>query len=193
MAVSRRLRYEVLRRDGHTCRYCGGKAPDVMLTVDHVVPVALGGSDEPENLVAACVACNAGKTSTNPDAPLVANVADDALRWAAAMQKAAALAASQRAAVHKAIENFDDVWVSYFSDEHAQWDYHRDSGWRDSIARFLEAGLDIHTLAALAESVLQRNRIKNSGIWRYFCGAAWNELSQRQETARALIDGGEVD
>lgn len=35
MPVSKRLRYEVLRRDSHTCRYCGGAAPDVKLTVDH--------------------------------------------------------------------------------------------------------------------------------------------------------------
>lgn len=58
MAVSKRLRYEILRRDNHTCRYCGATAPDVKLTVDHVVPVALGGSDVPTNLVAACDACN---------------------------------------------------------------------------------------------------------------------------------------
>lgn len=88
MAVSRRLRYEVLRRDNHTCRYCGASAPDVKLTVDHVVPVALGGSDEPDNLATACQPCNAGKTSSSPDAPLVADVEQDALRWAKAMEQA---------------------------------------------------------------------------------------------------------
>ncbi|MGW6578921.1 HNH endonuclease [Streptomyces globisporus] len=64
MAVSKRLRYEILRRDKHACRYCGATAPDVPLRVDHVIPVALGGSDAPENLVAACEPCNSGKTST---------------------------------------------------------------------------------------------------------------------------------
>ncbi|WP_078628685.1 HNH endonuclease [Streptomyces sp. NRRL F-2664] len=54
MPVSNRLRFEVLRRDRYTCRYCGGSAPDVVLRVDHVVPVALGGTDTPDNLVAAC-------------------------------------------------------------------------------------------------------------------------------------------
>lgn len=33
MAVSKRLRYEILRRDDHACRYCGDRAPDVKLTV----------------------------------------------------------------------------------------------------------------------------------------------------------------
>lgn len=64
MAVSKRLRYEVLRRDSHTCRYCGASAPDVLLRVDHVTPVALGGTDTPENLVTACDPCNSGKSST---------------------------------------------------------------------------------------------------------------------------------
>ena len=34
MAVSQCTRFEVLRRDAHTCRYCGSSAPDVKLTVE---------------------------------------------------------------------------------------------------------------------------------------------------------------
>ncbi|MYR30536.1 MULTISPECIES: HNH endonuclease [unclassified Streptomyces] len=64
MAVSKRLRYEILRRDKHTCRYCGAHAPDVPLRVDHVLPVALGGSDHPSNLATSCDPCNNGKSST---------------------------------------------------------------------------------------------------------------------------------
>lgn len=64
MAVSKRLRYEILRRDRFTCRYCGASAPDAPMRVDHVTPVALGGTDHPSNLVAACEPCNSGKTST---------------------------------------------------------------------------------------------------------------------------------
>ena len=63
MAVSKRLRYEILRRDRYTCRYCGASAPDAPMRVDHVTPVALGGTDHPSNLVAACEPCNSGKAS----------------------------------------------------------------------------------------------------------------------------------
>jgi excisionase family DNA binding protein len=59
--TSIRLRFSVLQRDGFTCRYCGRKAPDVELRVDHIVPVAQGGTDHPDNLCAACTDCNAGK------------------------------------------------------------------------------------------------------------------------------------
>jgi hypothetical protein len=149
MAVSKRLRYEVLRRDGHACRYCGNTAPAVPLTVDHVIPVALGGQDAPENLVTACSACNAGKSSSSPDAPLVANVADDALRWAAAMEKAAQLAAAQRANRAREVDDFDDVWVPCFAgfDDARARDYFRDANWRRSIERFLDAGLTFDDVA----------------------------------------------
>lgn len=63
MAVSKRLRYEVLLRDGFTCRYCGAKAPDVLLEVDHVIPRTLGGTDDLTNLVTACEPCNQGKAA----------------------------------------------------------------------------------------------------------------------------------
>ena len=59
--------------DNHSCRYCGQCAPDVRLTVDHVVPKALGGTDAPSNLVAACIDCNVGKASSSPDAALVSS------------------------------------------------------------------------------------------------------------------------
>lgn len=56
-----RLRFDVLARDRYTCRYCGRKAPDVELVVDHIVPVVKGGTNEPANLVTACEDCNSGK------------------------------------------------------------------------------------------------------------------------------------
>lgn len=57
-AAWRRIRHAVLERDGYRCRYCGGPAS----TVDHVVPVFRGGSDDESNLVAACVTCHRSKT-----------------------------------------------------------------------------------------------------------------------------------
>jgi biotin operon repressor len=55
----RLLRMEILERDDFTCRYCGDAAPQ--MEVDHVHPVSAGGTDDPQNLVAACRACNRSK------------------------------------------------------------------------------------------------------------------------------------
>jgi hypothetical protein len=79
VAISKRLRYEVLRRDGFKCRYC--HRDQVILTVDHVIPQTLGGSDDPSNLVASCDDCNAGKSSSLPGGPPVRDVPQFALQW----------------------------------------------------------------------------------------------------------------
>lgn len=59
--IPKKLRFEVFKRDRFTCRYCGRKAPDVVLHVDHIDPVANGGTNEITNLVTACQDCNLGK------------------------------------------------------------------------------------------------------------------------------------
>lgn len=47
----------VLKRDGHSCGYCGKPAT----TVDHILPRAKGGRDTWENTVACCQRCNSIK------------------------------------------------------------------------------------------------------------------------------------
>lgn len=61
IALSKKARFEVLKRDKFSCQYCGAKAPDALLHVDHVVPVVEGGGNDMLNLVSACAACNGGK------------------------------------------------------------------------------------------------------------------------------------
>ncbi len=62
--MSKRLRFRVLRRDGFACRYCGRRAPLVVLHVDHVLAVANGGTDDEANLGTSCADCNLGKYTT---------------------------------------------------------------------------------------------------------------------------------
>lgn len=64
MSLSAKLRFEVFKRDGFICRYCGRKTPQVILEVDHVIPSSKGGVDEIENLVTSCFDCNRGKGAT---------------------------------------------------------------------------------------------------------------------------------
>jgi hypothetical protein len=61
MALSKRLRFEVFKRDGFTCQYCGKKSPEVILEVDHIRPVCEGGADDLINLTTSCFDCNRGK------------------------------------------------------------------------------------------------------------------------------------
>ncbi|BAZ14816.1 HNH endonuclease [Calothrix sp. NIES-4071] len=51
-------RREVLKRDHHTCQYCGSSKH---LTLDHVIPRSRGGLHTWDNVVTACERCNSKK------------------------------------------------------------------------------------------------------------------------------------
>jgi hypothetical protein len=59
-----------------TCTYCEAPAT----SVDHVVPRALGGSDDPANLVPACTWCNSSKRDTQLDEWLASTTGERASR-----------------------------------------------------------------------------------------------------------------
>jgi len=59
--LNRTLRFKILKRDNFRCQYCGRKAPNVELEVDHIVPKVKGGTNSSNNLITSCVDCNRGK------------------------------------------------------------------------------------------------------------------------------------
>ena len=59
--LSKKIRFEVFKRDSFKCQYCGRSAPEVVLHVDHIKPVAEGGTNDLMNLITSCADCNLGK------------------------------------------------------------------------------------------------------------------------------------
>ena len=59
--ISKKIRFEVFKRDGFRCVYCGKIPPDVILEVDHIIPVSKKGTNDINNLVTSCFECNRGK------------------------------------------------------------------------------------------------------------------------------------
>lgn len=176
MSVSKRTRYEVLRRDNHTCRYCGGQAPDVKLTVDHVTPVALGGTDNPDNLVAACQDCNAGKASTSPSAALIDDVKQSDLKWAAAMKRAASVVAADRAVDDEWADALYAIWGPRWAPDDIM----------STLSAFRTSGLPLVEMEDAARVAIGARGVEDR--WRYFCGVAWRKVSKMQEIAKALLE-----
>ena len=61
-ALSKKLRFEIFKRDAFQCQYCGKTPPSVVLEIDHIQPVCKGGENSEENLLTACFDCNRGKS-----------------------------------------------------------------------------------------------------------------------------------
>ncbi len=174
MAVSKRTRFEVLRRDNYTCRYC--RSTESELTVDHVTPVALGGTDDPGNLVACCKDCNAGKTSTSPDAETVAQVAEDAVRWAAAMERAGEVLAAKADA--------RDLYIGAFYDAWPQFRYIPD-GFDSTLVRLYEAGLPESVMVDAAKTAAHTKGVYDRTA--YFAGICWKRVRAMREIADGIM------
>ena len=93
MAVRRRtipkhLRVQVLTRDRYRCLMCGVSSSQARLHVDHIRPVAEGGTDELDNLGTLCDDCNLGKAAHTfrnyRELPFAASLVDNKFeRWQA--------------------------------------------------------------------------------------------------------------
>lgn len=61
IAIPAAVRNYVFQRDGHGCQSCGKTGKKAKLQVDHIVPLAKGGSNDLSNLQALCARCNQRK------------------------------------------------------------------------------------------------------------------------------------
>jgi len=188
VAVSKRLRFEIFRRDNHQCRYCGATAPDAKLTIDHVVPEALGGGDDPSNLVTACSACNGGKSSMPADAALIEDVAADAVRWANALEQAVEISRAKRTSDRDFVAEIIGAETKGGSHVFTSVDHN----YANTIIRFRDLGLDMDDMRHAMDQMLGRS-LFGMKRWKYFCGVCWSMIRERQEIAQSLLEseGGE--
>ena len=54
----------ILQRDKNCCQYCGSNSEK--LSIDHVIPKSRGGEDQWDNVITACLKCNAKKGNRTP-------------------------------------------------------------------------------------------------------------------------------
>lgn len=183
MTLSKSLRFEVLRRDGFTCTYCGRKPPTVELHVDHVTPTALGGLDVPENLRTACIECNVGKGSTPVDADLVTAVRADAERWAAAIRQASD---EMSAKSEDTLAWFAETWNAWRDADGNAVPLPHD--WKRSIRRWRDLGLPKSIITEMVTVAMARSHIPTRDIFNYFAGCCWRQITVMQERAAQIID-----
>jgi 5-methylcytosine-specific restriction enzyme A len=61
------VRQYVFQRDKYQCQSCGRTSVESNLTIDHIIPLALGGQNDISNLHTLCLTCNQKKSDkTDP-------------------------------------------------------------------------------------------------------------------------------
>lgn len=166
-AITPKTRFDVFKRDGFRCQYCGAHPPGALLHVDHIVPVATGGGDEQDNLVTACERCNLGKgprlLSTAP-APLADRAAETAEREAQ-IRGYAEIMRDRRERVEA------DCWA-VVGTLYPAADVIESARFR-SIKMFVEK-LGAPAVIEAAEIAAERGPHSDDRLFKYFCGVCWS-------------------
>ena len=169
-SLSVKTRFDVFKRDGFVCQYCGDHPPKVLLHVDHIVAVANGGNNDPDNLITACEPCNIGKgareLTTIPEA-----LADKAARVAEAEKQIAgyqAIIEAQRDRIEA------DAWRvihALFNElETTRSRFH-------SVKNFVQR-MGASEVINCAEIAAAWGNESKERRFRYFCGVCWNRIKE---------------
>lgn len=173
--ISKKTRFEVFKRDGFKCQYCGAHPPAVLLHVDHVVAVANGGRNDMDNLVTACEPCNLGKGARDLQvAPQsLAQKAADIAEREAQLAGYAAIMEARRQRIEEELWRVAEVVDPGSSTLGMSRD------WTASIRRFNET-LGLHQVLEAADKARGVYPYGGKRTFLYFCGICWN-LIRRQE------------
>ncbi len=197
VSVSVRVRFEVFKRDRFTCSYCGQTPPNVLLEVDHILPVAAGGGDEITNLTTSCQDCNRGKSAgllQEGTAPVVNReaVAEITERAEQARQYAEAVGAMRKlqdAMVQRVTEAWAEAYeaktvvkddgAEYWVIEGGQWPQ------QSTIRRLLGRGLTLDDILEAVDITASRMPVHyGDQACRYFYGVCWRALDRLEGRVR---------
>lgn len=168
-AVSKRVRFEVFKRDCFTCQYCGRVPPTVVLEVDHIVARAEGGGNEETNLVTACADCNRGKSCI----PLTVAPESLAERAARIEEAEAQLAGYREIALAREARIERDCWdiIEILTGNREETTQETFRAVKQFLGRLpIDEVMDAAQIARAFRTHSDRRRL------RYFCGVCWRKV-----------------
>jgi hypothetical protein len=172
--LSKKVRFDVFKRDGFRCSYCGATPSEtVLLEVDHVHPVAEGGTNDMDNLVTACFDCNRGKRAELLSV-IPQSIEDKAAQTA---EREAQIRAFYEILEAKKQRKEDELWsvAEIFMEK-----FHDDSIHKTrlaSIRSFLDR-LNVYEVQEAMEMASDKMPWSRERAFRYFCGICWNKIKR---------------
>jgi HNH endonuclease len=173
VGISKKLRFDVFKRDGFKCQYCGvTPSGETILEVDHIRPVAEGGGNEIDNLVTSCYDCNRGKGSG-----LLSNVpqsleekAEQVREQEAQIRAYYEILEAKKSRKDEEVWSIADIFMERFSDTYIQ------RSRLSSIKMFLGI-LDYFEVLEAMEIAVDKMYTRNRA-WLYFCGVCWQKIKR---------------
>jgi DNA-directed RNA polymerase subunit RPC12/RpoP len=180
------IRFEIFKRDGFTCAYCGRKPPAVTLEVDHIIPRAEGGDDAPENLATSCWDCNRGKGATMLDQRAPVPVPDLEERAELIRERERQLReyhAAKAEERERRDRDFKRVWDHWFDlwgqEELARWH----TPWEGTLRTYIDTLGPEDVMEAMEIARGRFNYISSNAV-KYFAGICKRKVAEMEGRVR---------
>ncbi len=176
MAVSKKLRFEVFKRDGFRCAYCGKSPPEALLEADHIKPKSKKGKDDINNLITACFDCNRGKRNITLDKTpqqLVDNLAV-LKEKEEQFEKYQKLIRKIERRINKYMQLIENIFEETYTNK-GFVDRFRHS----SLRKFINSLGQIEVQEAMYIACSKVSDDPERAI-RYFCGICWNKIRAKE-------------
>jgi hypothetical protein len=175
-AISKKLRFNIFKRDEFTCQYCGETPPKTVLEIDHIMPVSKGGDNSEENLITSCYSCNRGKGAETIDVAPISNNEKLRIKQERLAQYSAYLDVVQ------GIDNFYDELIDRVEcvlSEAFDGYVFKERFRRVSVRRFIdELGVEL----VIDNMCHACNRVYDpEGCISYFCKMCWNQIKETRK------------
>ena len=171
-SISKKLRFEVLKRDSFTCQYCSAKPPKVPLEIDHINPVCKGGKNNIDNLITACFDCNRGK-SGNELTSIPKTILEKSEGKKLALQQYKEyqkILKEERIQMESDIDAVEFIYLNVF-------EYVFTEKFKISVKQFIKI-LGVEEVIDSMEKACNRMYHEDKAL-RYFCGICWNKIKEK--------------
>ena len=173
-AISKKTRFEIFKRDGFTCQYCGAHPPSAILEVDHIHPVSAGGTNNEDNLVTACFSCNRGKSDNAlSDIPQTLQA-----KAAMVLEREAQIKGYQAALNAKKLRIEDEAELVREVYERFNEGYTLNDKSMVTVRMFVDR-LGVHVVCDAMERAHVKARKDQE--FKYFCGICWAKIREASE------------
>lgn len=173
--ISKTLRFEVFKRDGFACCYCGKTPPSVTLEIDHITPVSKNGNNDINNLITSCFDCNRGKKNITLDKiPNKLKLNLEILKeHEIQIKEYRKFISIINKRINRDIKHIENIFNSFFNE------YHFTVHFKESIRMFLKL-LPLDEIIDAAYIAFEKKDDPNDAI-KYFCGICWNKIRSKKD------------
>lgn len=177
--ISKKIRFNVFKRDRFTCQYCGNKPPNIVLEIDHVIPVSKNGDNSELNLLTSCFDCNRGKSNRSlKDIPeSIENNLKREVEASNQLKELNKFLTKKKRESDKIIKELLIYWFDNFNDSNKLLQ-NLSKKRSHSINIFLKRIPKIKIKEGMDLAISQCEENSEYNLWKYFCGIIWNWIKE---------------